>query len=349
MDAQFSNIIDNPIIKTGCLILLSLLFAKISDIVFSFFMKKVVLRTKSDIDDKIVSFLHNPIYYSVLFVCLSLTIDLSEQIPTSIEYILIGVFKSISIALWSFALFNIFILLIKWYSSRSQENKLFSRNALPLFDNLGKIFIFLGSIYFILLSWDVDVTGWVASAGILSVVIGFGAKDTVANLFAGIFIMADAPYKEGDYINLDGGERGCVKSIGIRSTRIMTRDDIEITIPNSVIANSKIINESGGPHEQERVRLNISVSYDSDIDKVREILYNIAVNSKHSCDEPNPRIRFREFGDSGLKFQLLFWIEKPEFRGLAIDEISSVIHKEFKKENIEIPYPQHTVHMKKTI
>lgn len=347
MDAQFSNIIDNPIIKTGCLILLSLLFAKISDIVFSFFMKKVVLRTKSDIDDKIVSFLHNPIYYSVLFVCLSLTIDLSEQIPISIEYILIGVFKSISIALWSFALFNIFILLIKWYSSRSQENKLFSRNALPLFDNLGKIFIFLGSIYFILLSWDVDVTGWVASAGILSVVIGFGAKDTVANLFAGIFIMADAPYKEGDYINLDGGERGCVKSIGIRSTRIMTRDDIEITIPNSVIANSKIINESGGPHEKERVRLNISVSYDSDIDKVREILFNLAVKSQYSCDDPKPRVRFREFGDFGLKFQLLFWIEKPELRGVSIDDISSTIHKEFKKENIEIPYPQHTIHMKK--
>ena len=66
----------------------------------------------------------------------------------------------------------------------------------------------------------------------MSVVIGFAAKDTLSNLFAGIFIMADAPYKEGDYINLDSGERGYVRSIGIRSTRIMTRDDIEITIPN---------------------------------------------------------------------------------------------------------------------
>ena len=198
-----------------------------------------------------------------------------------------------------------------------------------------------------MLSWDVDVTGWVASAGILSVVIGFGAKDTVANLFAGIFIMADAPYKEGDYINLDTGERGCVKSIGIRSTRIMTRDDIEITIPNSVIANSKIINESGGPHEKERVRLNISVSYNSDIDKVREILYNIAINSEYCYDDPKPRVRFREFGDSGLKFQLLFWIEKPELRGVSIDDISSTIHKKFKEENIEIPYPQHTLHIEK--
>ena len=349
MDVQISNIINNPILKTGALILLSLFFAKISDVIFSFFMKKVVLRTKSDIDDKIVNFLHKPIYYSILFICLYLTLESSKHIPNGIEYLLVGIFKSISIALWSFALFSIFILLIKWYSARTQENKLFSKNALPLFDNLGKIIIFLGSIYFILLSWDVDVTGWVASAGILSIVIGFGAKDTVANLFAGIFIMADAPYKEGDYINLDTGERGCVKSIGIRSTRIMTRDDIEITIPNSVIANSKIINESGGPYEKERVRLNISVSYDSDIDKVREILFKLAEQSEHSCDDPKPRIRFREFGDSGLRFQLLFWIEKPELRGRAIDAVSSAIHKEFKKENIEIPYPQHTIHMKKNI
>ena len=349
MDVQFSTIINNPILKTGCLIILSLVLAKILDSLFSFFIKKIVLKTKSDIDDKIVNYLHKPIYYSILFICLFLALQTSESIPTSIEYILIGFFKSITIALWSFASFNIFMLLIQWYSSREKENNLFNKNALPLFDNLGKIVIFLGAIYFILLSWDVDVTGWVASAGILSVVIGFGAKDTVANLFAGLFIMADAPYKEGDYINLDSGERGCVQSIGIRSTRIMTRDDIEITIPNSVIANSKIINESGGPYEKERVRLNISVSYDSDIDKVRNILYDIATNSQYSCKEPDPRIRFREFGDSGLKFQLLFWIEKPELRGLSIDEISSTIHKEFKKENIEIPYPQHTVHMKKTI
>ena len=350
MELQFSTIINNPILKIGFLIISSLILAKISDLIFSFLIKKIALKTESDVDDKIVNYLHKPIYYSILFICLSLSLQVvNNKIPDSVNYILLGAFKSIAIALWSFALFNILILLIKWYSQRNKENNLFNKNALPLFDNLGKIVIFLGAIYFILLSWDVDVTGWVASAGILSVVIGFGAKDTVANLFAGIFIMADAPYKEGDYINLDSGERGCVKSIGIRSTRIMTRDDIEITIPNSVIANSKIINESGGPYEKERVRLNISVSYDSDIDKVREILHNIAVSSKHSCDEPNPRIRFREFGDSGLKFQLLFWIEKPEFRGSAIDEISSIIHKEFKKENIEIPYPQHTVHMKKNI
>ena len=112
---------------------------------------------------------------------------------------------------------------------------------MPLFDNLGKIIIFIAVVYFVFISWGINVTGWLASTTIIAMVLGLAAKDTVANLFAGFFIMADTPYKPGDYINLDGGERGYVKNIGLRSTRIMTRDDIEITIPNALIANSKII------------------------------------------------------------------------------------------------------------
>lgn len=159
--------------------------------------------------------------------------------------------------------------------------------------------------------------------------------------------MADTPYKPGDYINLDGGERGYVKTIGLRSTRIMTRDDIEITLPNSLIANSKIINESGGPVEGERVRITISVAYGSDIDKVRSLLMDIALENDNVCKRPEPRVRFRSFGDSGLIFQQLFWIDKPADRGRITDEINSIIYKRFMDEGIEIPYPQRTLHIKK--
>ena len=199
-----------------------------------------------------------------------------------------------------------------------------------------------------MLSWNINVTAIVASAGILSVAIGFAAKDTLGNLFAGIFIMADSPYKEGDYINLDTGERGYVNDIGIRSTRIQTRDDVEITIPNSVIANSKIINESGGPYEKERIRITIDVAYGTKLEDVKELLYNIAQASDNVCKDPEPRVRFREFGDSGLRFQLLAWIEKPEYRGRVIDELSINIYNIFNEKNIEIPFPQRTLHIKKT-
>ena len=169
--------------------------------------------------------------------------------------------------------------------------------------------------------------------------LGLAAQDTVSNLFAGIFLMADSPFKEGDYILLDTGERGYVKKMGIRSTRFMTRDDIEITIPNSVIASSKIVNESGGPEDIERVRINIVVAYGSDIDEVKDVLKEIALNNSNVLKEPEPRVRFRKFSSSGLKLQLLFWIFKPAIRGRTVDEINTDIYKTFSKRNIIIPYP----------
>ncbi len=102
--------------------------------------------------------------------------------------------------------------------------------------------------------------------------------------------MADAPYKIGDFVVLDTGERGEITHIGIRSTRLKTRDDVEVTVPNSVMGNTKIINESGGPHEKFRIRVAVGVAYGSDIDKVREILMDIALNPMTVCEDPEPRV-----------------------------------------------------------
>jgi small-conductance mechanosensitive channel len=335
---------ENTSIAAGVYFIGSFIFAKLADWIFSFIFGRLVGKTKTNVDDRLLDILHKPIYYSILFIGFSISIRLLA-LPEYITFVIIGVLKSIIILVWSTSLFRGFMHMIQWYSNKETQNQFVQARTLPLFDNLGKIIIFIGSVYFVFLSWDIDVTGWVASAGIISVVIGFAAKDTLANLFAGIFIMADAPYKEGDYINLDTGERGYVRSIGIRSTRIMTRDDIEITVPNSVIANSKIVNESGGPFENERIRINVSVAYGSDIDKVKSILQSIAVKSENVCNSPEPRVRFRELGDSGLIFQLLFWIEKPEMRGRVADEINTTIYNAFNEAKIDIPFPQRTIHL----
>lgn len=227
---------------------------------------------------------------------------------------------------------------MEWASGRT-ANRLLQQKTLPLFNNLGKIAIGLFGAYFIFLSWDININGILASAGVLGVVLGLAAKDTVANFFAGIFLMADSPFKEGDYILLETGERGYVKSMGLRSTRIMTRDDIEITIPNSVIASSKIVNESGGPEDIERVRITLLVAYGSDIDEVKILLKSIALANDNVQNSPEPRVRFREFAESGIKLQLLFWIYKPEIRGRTVDAVNTQIYKQFATNNITIPYP----------
>ncbi len=345
----FSDLLsNNPSLYFLFLIICSFVFAKIIDIIFINFLFRLVKKTKTNIDDKIIETIHKPLYYSLLFVGLRFSISIKNfYLSQNIIFVITAALKTISILLWSVALFKIFILLINWSVSKSTNSKLINSKLLPLFDNLSKIVIFSGAAYLVMVSWGINPVGWLASAGVLGIVLGLAAKDTIANLFSGIFIMVDSPYKEGDYINLDSGERGYVMSIGIRSTRIMTRDDIEITIPNSVIANAKIINESGGPHENERVRLSVGVAYGSDVDLVKNILVDIAKNSELISQKFEPRVRFREFGDSSLNFQLLFWIDKPEARGRTLDALNTAIYKEFNNNNIEIPFPQRTVHLKK--
>ena len=341
----FFALIKQPVIQAILYVIGSLAAAKIADWIITTILYRLANRTSSTIDDRIIQILHRPIYYSILFMGLGISITLL-QLPEIITFIFIGLFKSMAILIWSVALFQAFMHFINWYSQQTKGKSIVQTHTLPLFDNVGKVIIFMVAVYFIFISWDFNVTGWLASTTIVAMVVALAAKDTVANLFAGFFIMADTPYKPGDYINLDGGERGYVKTIGLRSTRIMTRDDIEITLPNSLIANSKIINESGGPKEKERVRITLSVAYGSDIDQVRSILMDIAQNNENVCNKPEPRMRFRTFGDSGINIKLLFWIEKPEDRGRITDELNTAIYKRFNKDRIEIPFPQRTLHIK---
>ena len=157
-------------------------------------------------------------------------------------------------------------------------------------------------------------------------------------------MFADKPFKIGDYIVLDKGERGEVVEIGVRSTRIKTRDDILITIPNSLIANSKIINESA-PIPNFRVRIPVSVSYGSNIDLIEKTLLDIAHRNNNVLKAPASRVRFREFGESSLNFELLCWTKEPALRGLTIHELNCNIYKKFNESGIKFPFPQRDVHL----
>ncbi len=334
---EYIVVFSNRFLQSALIVLVSMITAKIIDIIFSRIFQKIVDKTQTDLDDQILGLLHRPIFYSILFVGFSIAIK-TINIPADFEFAFVGIFKTITILIWLFVSMKVLVISMDWAVNKI-TNPLLQKKTIPLFNNLGKIAIGLFGIYFIFLSWDININGILASAGVLGVVLGLAAKDTVSNFFAGIFLMADSPFKEGDYILLESGERGYVKQMGLRSTRFMTRDDIEITIPNSVIASSKIVNESGGPDEVERVRLTLHVAYGTDIEAVKSLLVEVATRNDNVLKDPSPRVRFREFADHGIKLQLLFWIYKPEVRGLTVDEVNTAIYKKFSDEKIVIPYP----------
>ncbi|MCF8112103.1 MAG: mechanosensitive ion channel family protein [Desulfobacteraceae bacterium] len=217
---------------------------------------------------------------------------------------------------------------------------LVEERTLPLFDLILTVVIVAAGAYSLLQIWNIDATAWLASAGIIGIAVGFAARDTLANLFAGFFIIADAPYKLGDYVVLDSGERGEVTKVGIRSTRLLTRDDVEVTIPNSVIANAKIMNESGGRWMKYRIRIQVGVAYGSDVHQVVEVLENTAKDHSKVCQDPPPRVRMRGFGNSSLDFELLCWIERPVLRGAVAHDLYMAVYDALNSHGIEIPFPQ---------
>ena len=336
---NYTELLQNTFVRSALIIVGSIVMAKLTDWIFVGIFKRWSSKTNTNLDDNIVNFLHKPIFYSILFFGFSTGVNLLG-LPEYISFAILGVFKTATILIWLSLFVKVFTLSMEW-TTRRTDNKLLQSRTLPLFNNLGKIAIGLFGAYFIFLSWDININGILASAGVLGVVLGLAAKDTVANFFAGVFLMADSPFKEGDYIMLETGERGYVMNMGLRSTRFMTRDDIEITIPNSVIAAAKITNESGGAgvEDIERVGISLRVAYGSDVDQVKDILQSIAINNKDVLDNPDPRVRFREFADSGIRLELLFWIFKPETRGRIVDTVNTEIYKQFKQNGITIPYP----------
>lgn len=169
---------------------------------------------------------------------------------------------------------------------------------------------------------------------------------SLANLFSGVFILADTPYKIDDYVALDGNQLGKVTHIGLQSTRLLTRDDVEVTVPNSIMGNSQVTNQSGGPHPKFRICVKIGVAYGTDIDQVEEILMGIAANESLIVKYPELRVRFREFGASSLNFELLGWIESSELRGRAIHNLNSSVYKAFNAANIEIPFAKQDLYIK---
>jgi len=305
-------------------------------------LRKLALRTRLHIDDSLIDLMRRPLFSSILVLGVALALKPLQLNAAAID----RSFITLAVIIWIPFSFKACSLLL---SAASEDDIIFRAvepRTFPLFDNLTKVLLFSGLTYVIFSRiWNIDPAGFLVSAGIAGIAIGFAAQDTLSNLFAGVFIIADTPYAVGDFINLDSGERGRVLHIGLRSTRMLTRDDIQITIPNAIMGQAKITNETGGPSPKHRIRVGISCAYGSDIDRVREILVGVAASESNVCKSPEPRVRFRNFGDSGLDFELCCWIDQPVLRGRVLDALNSKVYKAFNREEIEIPYPKQDVYM----
>ncbi len=339
----FNLVGNNRYVVALIVILLTISFAWILSRFIHRYLRRLLRKTRNTVDEDVLDQLRQPIFLTIVIFGIDITADILIG-DGHLTRLLDSIFTSLLVLIWTLFFIRVARLLLTNISHK--EKGLVTTRTLPILQNLTLLAISSIAIYLLFTTWEIDMTAWLASAGVLGIAISFAAKDTLGNLISGVFIMADSPYKIGDYVVLQDGLRGEIQNIGLRSTRLLTRDDVEVIIPNSIMGNTSVINETGGPHEKYRIRVKVSVAYGSDIDVVRKLLLEEASRSTFACDFPEPRVRFRHFGDSGLEFELLCWINEPVLKGRSVDDINVAVYKRFQQEGIEIPYSKQDVYIK---
>ena len=212
--------------------------------------------------------------------------------------------------------------------------------------------VILGLVVLIILDrLNITITPFLASMGIGGLVIALALQDTLANFFAGLHIFGTRPISVGNYVKLESGEEGYVSQIGWRNTRIRMLPNNTIIIPNSRVVNSQIINYYR-PQKEMAALVQVGVSYDSDLDHVERVAVQVAREvlreTPGGVKEFEPFIRYHTFDDFSINFTVILRVHEYVDKYLVTHEFVKRLHKRFKQEGIEIPFPIRTLQFKGT-
>jgi small-conductance mechanosensitive channel len=212
---------------------------------------------------------------------------------------------------------------------------------------VGYVVLVLG-LFIGLETLGVNLSSLTVLAGALGVGIGFGLQNIVSNFVSGLILLTERPIRIGDRVDV-GGTVGDITRIGARSTALVTNDNITIIVPNSEFITGRVTNWSIGDPKV-RFHIPVGVSYGSDPRLVERLLLEGAAANPHVLKDPPPTVRFVEFGDSSLNFELRVWtIEMVTRPGALRSELNFAIWNTFKQHGIEIPFPQRDLHVKEPV
>ncbi len=184
-----------------------------------------------------------------------------------------------------------------------------------------------------------------AGSAALLVGIGLGLQQTFNDLVSGLILLFEGSINIGDIVELDNGLVGRVTEIGLRTSKVETRDSIGIIVPNSRFINNNIINWS---HNRSLTRfiIKVGVSYRNDPRQVEVILLSAVKDHTEIARNPSPVVRLMDFGNSAIQYELLFWTYSAWRIEYIKSEIRFVIFERFRQEGIEIPFNQYDLNLK---
>ena len=298
-------------------------------------LKSLSLKNDWESDDVIINAIDSVIVFWFFLAFSTVAIgNANLPGPEDLYQKIISAFLIISISFTSSKI--VLGLLDVW----SKTNK--SLPSTGIFKGLTNFAIFSLGILFILQSFGISITPLITALGVGALAL----KDTLSDLFGGINILLSKTMQEGDYVQLDNGYQGYVENVGWRYTTIRERANNIISIPNSVLSGS-ISKNFSSMDSAFRVPIQIGVSYDSDLDHVEKVALEVANDLYENLDciskSYKPAIRFREFADSSINFFIYFQGKNFGDHNTILNSYIKKLHKRFRQEKIDIPYPIRTL------
>ncbi len=201
-------------------------------------------------------------------------------------------------------------------------------------------------ILIVLDSMGISISPLLASLGVGSLAVALALQSSLANLFSGVYLLADKAIQPGQFIRLESGEEGWVDAIGWRSTRFRMLSNVMLVVPNSKLVDSTITNY-GLPEEETALRVPVGVHYDSDLEHVERVTIEVARQVVAEVEGAvrgfDPYIRYKEFGDSSINFIVIMHVQAYTQHFLVQHELVKRLHARYREEGIVIPFPMRTL------
>jgi len=191
--------------------------------------------------------------------------------------------------------------------------------------------------------WGENLSVLVGALGIGGVVLGFALQETLSNFFAGLALLAEQPFAQGDWIRIGSAPEGQVEHVTWRATKIRTRDNDYLIFPNSMVA-KEIINNFRLPNVLHAIRMQIGTSYEDPPDHVKKTLLDVLGSVPSVLKNPPPVVFLKAYGDSSISYEVKCFIDNYERRPIIEDEVMNRIWYAFRRASIEIPFPIQTVY-----
>lgn len=224
----------------------------------------------------------------------------------------------------------------------ARDTSAFSDHQREIAHHIVQITVVLFSVLVVLSVWQVDLGNLLLGAGVLGVIIGLAARQTLGAVLAGFVVLFSRPFKVGDWIKVEDTE-GVVRDITIVNTQIRTVNGETVMVPNDIITESMIRNRSR--EGRLRIEVEVGVDYETDIDDAMDIASEAMTSVDIVLDAPEPHVVVEQFGDSAVVLALRFWIADPSARRFwqAKTAVVREVKTAFEAEDISIPFPQRTV------